>query len=55
MDADDDLDLDRVLELYRESCEESGVEPLDEDDARALARRFYDLLAPAFEREFRLH
>jgi len=32
-----------------------GIEPLDDDEARELARWFYDLLAPAFEREFRLH
>jgi hypothetical protein len=47
MNADDDLDLDRVLALYRECCKQSGVEPLADDEARALARKFHDLLAPA--------
>ena len=47
--------LEHGLALYRPRCEESGAEPLPDDEARELARRFHDLLAPAFEREFRLN
>jgi hypothetical protein len=49
-----DAELDRWLALYRDCCAQSGIEPLD-DEARELARKFHDLLAPALEREFRLH
>ena len=55
MDADDERDLDRWLALYRDCCAQSGIEPLDDDEARELARKFMGLLQPAFEREFRLH
>jgi len=48
MDADDDRDLERMLALYRDACAAAGVEPLPDDEARELARRFHDLLAPAF-------
>ena len=41
--------------LYRHACAAADIEPLPDDEARALARRFHDLLAPPFEREFRLH
>jgi hypothetical protein len=54
MDADD-RELDRVLALYRDCYEQSGVEPLDDHEARELARRLHDLLAPAFEVTFRVH
>jgi hypothetical protein len=33
----------------------AAVGPRPDDEARELARRFHDLLAPAFERKFRLH
>jgi hypothetical protein len=50
-----DDELEHWLALYRDCCAESGIEPLLDDEARELTRRFHDLLAPAFEREFRLH
>lgn len=42
-----------MLSDYRRYCEEAGIEPLPDDEAREQARRFMALLGPAFEREFR--
>jgi hypothetical protein len=53
-DMDDDA-IERVLALYRQCCAQAGVEPLPDDEAREQAQQFLALLAPAFEREFRLH
>jgi len=55
MGDDDNRNLDRMLALYRDACAQSGVEPLQDDEARELARKFRDLLVPAFEAEFRRH
>jgi hypothetical protein len=41
-----DDELERWLSVYRQCCKDSGIEPLDNDEARELARRFHDLLAP---------
>jgi hypothetical protein len=40
---------------YRDACTAAGVDPLPDDEARVLARKFRDVLLPAFEAEFRLH
>ena len=50
-----DDDIEGSLALYRDCCAQSSIEPLPDDEARELARRFHDLLASAFGREFRLH
>jgi len=50
-----DEDLDRVLALYLSCCEQIGIEPLPLDEEREKMQRYHDLLAPAFEAEFRVH
>jgi hypothetical protein len=52
---DDDLDLDQLLRTYYAMCEQAGVEPLPEDEAREQAKEFTKLLVPAFAVSLRQH
>jgi len=49
-----DEDLDRVLALYFDCCEQAGIEPLPLDEAREKMNRYTALLVPAFAAEFRV-
>jgi hypothetical protein len=51
----DDVDVERILTDYYAMCEQAGVEPLPDDEAREKARVMLDVLAPAFEVELRRH
>jgi len=53
MDAD--ADLERMLASYYRMCEQAGIEPLPNDEARQQARAMMGALPPAFEVEFRQH
>lgn len=55
MDDSDPLDLDQLLVSYYRMCADAGIEPLPEDEARALAETYMRLLVPAFEVETRRH